>query len=129
MSRSKNSGTKSAGAKSDRYGGYRFVNIQLSADDRRWLEAADLSIEFPLSAIVDLVAQGYKFSLSEDARNNSYLATLTDIREDSITSKHILSGRGRDGLMAWHSLAYRHFHLLRDGWEPITDTSESHDYD
>lgn len=108
---------------------YRFVNVRLSSDDKARMADTALDVEFPLSTILDLVASGYKFSLKEDMRNQTFVASLTDGREDSPAYNAILTGRGSTPLNAWYALAYRHIVLLFDGWEVELHDSGTSDFD
>lgn len=129
MARKRNKSTGRSTDKSDFGGDYRFVNVRLSADDKARLAETELAIEFPLAAILDLVAEGYKFSLKEDTKNSTFVASITDTREDTGTYRAILTGRGSTSLNAWYALAYRHFIMLPDGWQvELSDTGVS-DFD
>lgn len=110
---------KKAGSSDGRFSDYRFINIHLVKADVEWLEKADCEAEFPLSRIFGLVQSGYKFSLNEDAKNLSFVASITDVRESSPSSKHILTGRGATPIDAWFALAYRHFVLAEGDWTNI----------
>lgn len=116
MAKSRGKRTKGNADKSSFGSDYRFVNVRLSSDDKARMAETDLELEFPISSILDLVAEGYKFSLKEDGKNSTFVASLTDVREESPTSKAILTGRGSTALNAWYALAYRHIVLLPDGW-------------
>jgi hypothetical protein len=95
---------------------FRFINYDLSKADKEWLASADLDAEYPLALVCDLVAEGYKFGLSFDDRNQSYVASLTDRSESSTFYNSCLTGRGATALDAWCSLAYRHLHLAQGDW-------------
>lgn len=129
MARKRSKSTRSGSDKSNFGGDYRFVNVRLSADDKARLAETDLAIEFPLATILDLVAEGYKFSLKEDTKNGTFVASFTDTREGAPTYRAILTGRGSTSLNAWYALAYRHFVMLPDGWQvELSDTGVS-DFD
>lgn len=119
-------GTK---GKSPDYGGYTFLNVGLSTDDKTRLAETDRSVEFPLESILDMVLEGYKFTIREDVKNNTFMASLTDIRPESPTYKVILSGRGSTAINAWYALAYRHVVLLVDGWGSFVSEEGTFDFD
>lgn len=121
--------SKKSSGKSGFGSDYRFVNVRLSSDDKARMADTALEVEFPLGFILDIVAEGYKFSIKEDQKNQTFLASLTDTREDSPSFKAILTGRGSTALNAWYSLAFRHVVLLPDGWAAeLSDTGVS-DFD
>lgn len=95
---------------------FRFINHSLSKSDEEWLEAADLDAEYDFTLVCDLVAEGYKFSLSHDERNQTYVASLTDRAEGSAFYNSCLTGRGASAIDALHALLYRHVHLAQGDW-------------
>jgi len=101
--------------------GYTFVNINLSKVDKEWLANADLAAEFPPEWLFDLVQEGFKISVNEDQKNNTYVCSITDVREKSETHKCILSGRGTTALNAWYAVAYRHFRVAETNWLPYVN--------
>lgn len=111
--------SKKRGSDSGSDSGYRFINVHLVKADEEWLSACDAQTEFPLSAIFDLVQEGFKVSFNEDSRNSSFVASLTDTREDSSFYKHILTGRGATSADSWLSLAYKHYQIAEGDWHNI----------
>lgn len=129
MARGK-SGNKSKQSSKSAFGSdYRFVNVRLSSDDKARMAETDLAIEFPLGTVLDIVAEGYKFSLKEDEKNSTFVASFTDVRPDSPAFKSILTGRGSTALNAWYSLAYRHTVILVDGWASELSDEGVSDFD
>lgn len=109
-------------------GGYTFINIHLSTADKARLAEVEVVEVYPLTYALDLAQEGYKFSLSEDARGGGFIATLTDRRPDSPSYKCILSGRGSTPVNAWGALAYRHYQLLGEDWsEQVPDGDSGSD--
>lgn len=111
------------------YGGFSFVIVRLSATDKDWLASANCADEFPITQVFDLAQEGYKFSLKEDTKNNTFIASLADIREKSPTEKKILSGRGSTANNAWYALAYRHNILCQGDWSGFTEDEANSDFD
>jgi hypothetical protein len=110
------------------YGGYRFINVALTSQAKKDLAAMDLPSEYPVDAIFYLVEQGYKLSVNADEKNHSFVASLTDKREDVPTAKCILTGRGSSPLNAFYALCYKHFTLLSEDWSsyiPLSDGDSS----
>lgn len=101
------------------FGGYKFFEVPLAAADKERLTSIDGEAEFPFTGIGALVEQGYKVSFSEDSRNNTFIASLTDNRADSPFHKHILTGRGDTVGQSWVSLCYKHFYLANEDWTNI----------
>lgn len=101
------------------FGGYKFLEVALSSLDKERLSALDGEAEFPYTGIAAFVEQGYKVSFSEDSRNNSFIASLTDNRQDSPFFKHILTGRGGTASHAWVALCYKHFVIAQEDWSNV----------
>lgn len=101
------------------FGGYKFLEVALSSTDKERLSALDGEAEFPLTGLGGLIEQGYKVSFSQDSRNQSYIASLTDNNPSSAFHKHILTGRGESATHAWVALCYKHFYLAAENWENI----------
>jgi len=103
---------------------FRFINHSLSKKDADWLAAAELDTEFPLASVSDLVTAGYKFSLSLDARNHSFVASITDREAGSDFHNACLTGRGATPLDAWYSLCYRHLVLAQGDWSFFSESGD-----
>ena len=99
--------------------GFKFINHRLGSIDQERLQALDCAVEFPPVAIFDLATAGYKFSLTYDEKNQSFLCSLADINQESPFYQHILTGRGSTAINAWFALAYRHFLLCEGDWSAI----------
>lgn len=95
---------------------FRFVNYDLTVQDKEWLANADTLAEFPSELIDDLVMEGYKFSLRLDERNQCCVASLTDVRVGSPFENSCLTGRGATPTAARVSVFYRHLVLARGDW-------------
>lgn len=96
-----------------------FLRVNLDKNDKEWLAAANCAVEFPPDVLFALVATGFKFSLSYDPKNASFIATLTDKVPSSPTFNCCISARGSSPTNAWYSLAYRHFHKLQEDWSGL----------
>jgi hypothetical protein len=108
---------------------FRFINYSLTVADKDWLQACDVAVEFPLSRFVGLVQEGYKVSLSEDAKNHSVVASMTDMDPMSIFWNACLTGRGKTVEQAVASLLYRHLIIADTEWgvfgaDPTTAVDE-----
>lgn len=115
--------------KPNSFGGYTFLTVSLSSEDKEWLATADCALEFPIQGLLDLVQEGYKVSFNYDGKNHTHIATLTDNSPESPTHKSILSGRGSSTLNAWFALMYRHNILLQKDWSSAAHQTERSDFD
>lgn len=103
---------------------FRFINYNLTTTDLDDLAEYDLETEFPLERSLELVAEGYKLSFSNDERNQSFICALTDKRESSEFFNACVTGRGATAYDAWCALAYRHFVVAADGWAALGDSPD-----
>lgn len=95
---------------------FRFINHDLSAEDQERLGAMDCAEEFPASLVDDLVEEGYKYSLTYDAGNHTFIASLTDKSKGSVFTNSCISGRGSSAINARYSLLYRHISIAQGDW-------------
>ena len=95
---------------------FTWINYDLSSKDKEWLSSADVASEFPAGMEYDLVVEGYKFSISLDARNSCFIASITDKDDKSPYYNHCLSGRGSTPAHARTSVLYRHVVLAQGDW-------------
>jgi len=105
---------------------FRFINHTLTTEQKNDLRSMDSSIEFPAEMVDALVGEGYKYSLSFDERNQSFVAAITDRDTASAFYNACLTGRGSTADNARVSLLYRHFHLAQGDWSALT-TASGHD--
>lgn len=104
-----------------------FINYNLTAKDKSDLADMDYDTEFPNELAFAAVEEGYKFSLSYNAKNDTYVASLTDLQEASDYFKKTLSGYGSSPRKAFISLMYRHCVLAVDGDWTYLDKIKSED--
>jgi hypothetical protein len=95
---------------------FRFLKSDLSKSEKEQLWAMDTEAEFPLNGILDLVLEGYSVRISRDEYHQCFTASLVDTSKGSPFENTCLTGRGAAPADAWHSLAYRHFHLAEEDW-------------
>lgn len=98
---------------------HRFLDIPLSQAAREDLSGYDLEVEFPYDLVEALVTEGYKFSLTFDGRNQTYIASLTDRLPESPWQNTTLSGRGSTALNARCALLYRHLVMADGDWSTL----------
>lgn len=107
--------------------GITWINYDLTSADKEWLSSAELDVELPASLVDDLVMEGYKFSISSDARNNCFVASLTDKFTGGAFENHCLTGRGATPAAARVSLLYRHVVLAQGDWAFFNQPARSKD--
>ncbi len=129
MANKRSAGNKDGSGRNHGYTEFSFINVSLSRAEKVKLSALDIAEEFPLRLILELASEGYKFSIKEDAKGGGFVAALTDGREDSISHKHILTGRGSTALNSWAALAYRHYTILEEDWSAETQKTGVPDFD
>lgn len=97
-----------------------FVDIDLTERDRSELEVWTVPGQVDLEAfLVQIVQDGYKFSLSGDFEHSSIVATLTGKAATCENKGFALSGRGPDAHGAMVVLWYKHTILAN--WGPWAD--------
>jgi len=93
-----------------------FVDIPLSDADKTevevWAQPGQVDVDAFLIQVVD---DGYKFSLVADPEHNSCIATLTGRHEGCENKGYALSARGPDALGAMVALWYKHATLAHWG--------------
>jgi len=93
-----------------------FVDIALSDADKTAIEEMAGDAGKPFDAfLVQVVEDGYKFSLVADPEHNSYIATLTGRHEGCENKGYALSARGPDPHGAVVALWYKHGTLANWG--------------
>lgn len=105
------------------FGERKFINYRLDDADKAWLASCDLVQEFPLQRMFDLVAEGYKLSISPAVEGRSSIVSITDTEQSSPFYLHTLSGFGANPLDAWYALAYRHFTKANGDWAVLGGVS------
>jgi len=97
---------------------WRYVNYTLSKSER------DIALEWGRSEAVSLwqkcdeiVAGGYKITLSEDKMNKCVTASLTAKGEEHENYGMTLSGKGASTEDALIMVAYKHLVALEGNWE------------
>lgn len=95
---------------------FRFINYDLSSEDKEQLKSMDCAFEFTTEVVEGLVQEGYKYSLTYDPNNHSFIASLTDKSPGSDFINACLSGRGSSAANARYSLLYRHLVVSQGDW-------------
>lgn len=120
----KNSKSSGRGAKRSSSGpnGHRFIEYDLTSNDRQILRDEYSESDFGYDLVEDLIHQGYKYSCSFSEASSCFIATLTDKRKDSQFLRTSVSGRGATIAHSRMSLLYRHFVVAQEDWH-ILDSS------
>lgn len=115
--------TRNTGKGSSRVSGsssaVEFLNVRLTDEDKQALGAGANNVEEILDTAFRLVDEGYKLSVSLDAKNHSYLGSIT-LKQGGVSK--VLTGRGSTAINALASLLYRHVVLLRGDWSNYEQT-------
>lgn len=116
-------GSSSNGSSS--FGGHRFVNVQLSRDDKERLAEIASSGGYPIDLLGDLLSVGIKVSFSSDKQGHGSICSFTDTREGSPSAKCILTGRGTTPFDAWLSVCFKHYEMAKEDWRTLASLEES----
>lgn len=92
-----------------------FVNIPLTADEKRAIADDVYNAEDTLEVVRALLEDGYKFSLSLDAAHNAIIATATGKNTGTANDGYALSGRGPTVEAAVRVLWYKHQGIAESG--------------
>lgn len=95
----------------------RSIKLTLTTKDKQAILDSSYAQEDILPVVADYLENGYKFSCSLDADNQTFIVTLTYFNESSPAHKHCLQGRGKELVLAWASMRYKDVELLRGNWE------------
>lgn len=96
--------------------GHRFIEYDLTANDKEILRSEYSESDFGYGLVEDLVIQGYKYSCTHSEANSCYICTLTDRRADSHFENTSLSGKGGSISQARMALLYRHYVVAQEDW-------------
>lgn len=124
---SKGTGTKSRQQGSNALPQFRFIRCELQSHHKSDLVQGISDGSLTMDMCFGLVERGYKLSLTNDTKNRTFIATITDTREGSPTRNMALSARGATIATACCALAYKHFFILLENWlenEPQQSTDE-----
>lgn len=108
---------------------FRFINHTLTTAQRDDLRAMDVGTEFPAEMVDELVVEGYKYSLSLDRGNQTFVASLTDRDEQSPFYNACLTGRGSTPANARAALLYRHVVVAQLDWSNFGEVGSVHTSD
>lgn len=96
--------------------GHRFIEYDLTANDKEVLRSEYTESHFSYDLVEDLVMQGYKYSCTYSEANSCVICTLTDKRQDSHFQNTSLSGKGSNVRQARMALLYRHYVVAQEDW-------------
>lgn len=116
MARNRKSSGQGAKRSGSNQFGHRFIEYDLTANDKEVLRTEYTEADFSYGLVEDLIGQGYKYSCSYSEASSCYICSLTDKREDSHFKSTSLSGRGASISQARMALLYRHFVVASEDW-------------
>jgi len=94
----------------------RWVNRNLSDEDKFAHDQAKIKPEQLLKELSGLVLTGYNFALKYDAYSSCYQATLIPYNPAHPNTGYGLSARSGEPLRAVSLLLWKHFQVLREDW-------------
>jgi hypothetical protein len=97
-------------------GWHGFVNVDLTAADKKAIKAKKLSIEELFAWLAVEVAAGYRFGFGHDADRECYIATLTAKGLDNINAGYSMSQRHSNAETAIKALWYAHEIKMERNW-------------
>lgn len=107
--------------------GVEFVTIYLQQGDKEAIKSLNLTFEDQVVELYRFVEQGYKFSLTLDARHDSYIASLTGKTTGTSNDNRCLSSRGSTPENAVLSLYYKHVIVCKGNEWPAYPVDSSFD--
>lgn len=113
--RKKSSSTKPVGRKTNDWGGW-FVRCELSAEHKAILKGMVPDEVRILEFQESMAEAGYKLSIRFDAEKKSFIASATDMRQESPTYRGTLSAFAPSYTMAWYTLQWKHVEILDYDW-------------
>jgi len=97
-----------------------FIDIDLTDADKDVVRDMSTEAEDVLGIVAELVEDGNKLTLSNDAAHNSYVAAVTSRNAASPNAGLTLSGRGSTLWKAVNALWYKYASLAEGGaWENV----------
>jgi hypothetical protein len=122
MAKKKQSGSRGNGQKVDY--GVDFANVRLSDDEKRMLFEETPSDGDLMSEIIRNAESGFKFTLSWNERNGSYIATFTSEKNPETGRKTGISGFGPDVSLAVSAAIYKLAKVTDGGNWQLDDITE-----
>lgn len=106
---------------------FRFIDHDLTVEEKDELRALDLDTELSPMMVFDLVDAGFTVKLAPDKKGGGVRCHLMDSDVDGSGDTFCLSGRGSQAVNAWYAVAFRHYVLAQEDWsvflrENRTDT-------
>lgn len=121
MANNRKSNGQGAKRNSSNQHGHRFIEYDLTSNDKEVLRSEYTEQDFGYDLVDDLIGQGYKYSCSWSDASSCFIASLTDKRQDSHFSNTSLSGRGASVTQARMACLFRHYVVASEDWS-ILDT-------
>lgn len=94
-----------------------FVSCELTAEDKATFKVWDVDFGDAFDLLVGRVTEGYRFSLSHNKKNDSFIASLTGSEDNGDNAGYTLSAFGKDVATAMRVLAYKDGFILEGVWE------------
>lgn len=94
-----------------------FVACELTAEDKATFKLWDVDFGDAFDLLIGRVTEGYRFSLSHNKKNDSFIASLTGSEDNGDNAGYTLSAFGKDVATAMRVLAYKDGFILEGVWE------------
>lgn len=93
-----------------------WVNVSLDADQRSAIKEWELDSDSLETTVMELLAEGYRLSLSYEKDSDSISAFLFDRRTDSKTNNWALTARAPSIFFALKVMVFKHIVVLQRDW-------------
>lgn len=105
-----------------------FIEVALSNEAVKELEAMDCEVEFPYSDLEQLIEDGYKVTLSGGATGEARRVTLVDNDKESSTAGYAISGWASNTRDAYVSVLYKHRYVMSADWAEFLQAKQTRKY-
>lgn len=123
-----NSSKKKAETK-ERFNDVRFVNYDLSADEKVQCKAWLPDLSLVDDALLKLVESGYRVTLRYDERSSGYSCFVQSTDEKSDNAGLMLTGRGSTPLKAAKNALFKHFVVFDLVWSAWAEKPSATEFD
>ncbi len=114
-----NGDKRSAEAKKERFNDAKFVNYELSDEQRKALKALPIWSEDWDSWLDRCSDEGYQISLKFDSYSRSFAAFMSIRTESHVNGGCILTGRGSTQIKALRQVLYKHWAIAEGEWNRL----------
>lgn len=113
----------------ERFNDVRFVNYELSADERAACKAWQTGPGDVDSAALRFCEQGYRFSVKWDDYSHSFACFAQAVLPTSGNAGLMLTGRGSSPFKAVKQAMFKHFMIFDEEWGGFAETRVTQELD